>query len=133
MNVQKLNENVRISEIIRQDFSSKTKKKFISLYPFCFGPGHKFKRNGPKIAVWRTNWIRKFLYGLLFCKIQNFRIHAIPHDSAGSVKSTTRKGPGYCYVATSLPSSCILGHVTGLFFCLHVKIFASSAYALFDC
>ena len=24
-------------------------------------------------------------------------------DSAGSVKSTTKKGPGYCYVAPSLP------------------------------
>ena len=29
-------------------------------------------------------------------------------------------------------SSCFLGQVTGLFFCLYVKIFASSVYALFD-
>ena len=62
-----------------------------------------------------------------------FRIHANLHDSAGSVKSTTIKGTGYCYVAPSLPSSCFLGHVTGFFFCLYVKIFASSVYALFDC
>ena len=33
---------------------------------------YKFKRNGPKISFWRTNWIRKFLYGLLFCKLQSF-------------------------------------------------------------
>ena len=50
----------------------------------------------------------------------------------GSVKSTTNKGPGFCFVAPSLPSSCFLGHVTGLFFCLYVKIFASSVCALFD-
>ena len=50
-----------------------------------------------------------------------------------SVKSTTKKGPGCCYVAPSLPSSCFLGHVTGLFFGLYDKIFASSVYTLFDC
>ena len=49
------------------------------------------------------------------------------------VKSTTTKGPGYFYLAPSLPSSCFLGHVTGLFFCLYVKKIASSVYALFDC
>ena len=52
---------------------------------------------------------------------------------AGSVKSTTKKCPGFCYVASSLPSSCFLGHVTGLFFCLYVKIVASSLHAFFDC
>ena len=68
-----------------------------------------------------------------FWKIKIFRPHAILHDSAGSVKSTTKKGPGYCYLAPSLPSSCFLGHVTGLFFGLYVKIFASYVYALFGC
>ena len=36
-------------------------------------------------------------------------------------------------IAPSLPSSCFLGHVNGLFFCLFVEIFASSVYGLFDC
>ena len=44
-----------------------------------------------------------------------------------------KKCPGYCYAAPRLPSSCFLGHVTGLLFCLYVKIFAPSVYALFDC
>ena len=68
-----------------------------------------------------------------FKKSKIFRLHAILHDSAGSVKTTAKKGPGYCYVAPSLPKSCFLGHVTGMFFCLYVKIFFSSVYALFDC
>ena len=76
-----------------------------------------------EIAVWIT-----FLQ-----KTKIFRLHAILHNSALSVRTTTTKGPGYCYVAPSLPSSCFLGHVTGLFFCLYVTIFASSVYALFDC
>ena len=39
-----------------------------------------------------------------FAKSKIFRLHAILHDSAGSVKSTTTKGPGYCYVAPMLLS-----------------------------
>ena len=59
-----------------------------------------------------------------FANSKMFTLHAILHDSAGSVKSTMKKCPGYCYVAPSLPSSCFLSHVTGLPFCLYVKIFA---------
>ena len=52
-----------------------------------------------------------------FANSKIFRLHAILHDCAGSAKSTRQKCPGYCYVAPSLPSSCFLGHVTGLFKC----------------
>ena len=31
-----------------------------------------------------------------FANSKIFRLHAILHDSAGTVKSTTQKGPGYC-------------------------------------
>ena len=27
-----------------------------------------------------------------------FRLHAIPHDAAGAVRSHSSKGPGYCYM-----------------------------------
>ena len=33
-----------------------------------------------------------------FANSKIFRLHAILHDAAGSVNSTTYKGPGYCYV-----------------------------------
>ena len=52
-----------------------------------------------------------------FANSKIFRFHAILHDAAGSVNSTTYKGPGYCYVLPRFPSSCFLGHVTGLIFC----------------
>ena len=70
---------------------------------------------------------------IFFANSKIFRLHAVLHESAGSVKSTTKKGPGYCYVAPSLPSSNFLGHVTGIIFCFYVIIFASSAYARFAC
>ena len=45
-----------------------------------------------------------------------FRLHAIFPNAAGAVRSHIGKGPGYCYMTGRGPSSCLLGHVTGLFF-----------------
>ena len=65
-----------------------------------------------------------------FLQIQNFsdfmQFYMMQPD-------TTYKGPGYCYVLPKFPSSGFLGHMTGLFFFLYVKILASSVYAIFDC
>ena len=61
-----------------------------------------------------------------------FRLHAISHDAAGSVRSQTGKGPGYCYMIGRGPNSCLLGHVTGLLFCLYVKLFVPSIFNSVD-
>ena len=55
-----------------------------------------------------------------------FRLHAILYYAAGAVRSHSGKGPGYCYMVGGGPNSCLLGHVTGLLFCLYVKIFVPS-------
>ena len=55
-----------------------------------------------------------------------FRLHAILHDAAGALRAHSGKGPGYCYMIGRGPNSCLLGHVTGLLFCLYVKIFLPS-------
>ena len=57
-----------------------------------------------------------------------FRLHAILHDAAGAVRSHSGKGPGYCYMIGRLPNSCLLRHVTGLLFCLYVKLFLPSFF-----
>ena len=56
------------------------------------------------------------------------RLHAILHDIAGAVRAHSEKGPGYCYMIGRGPKSCLLGHVTGLLFCLYVKIFLPSIF-----
>ena len=61
-----------------------------------------------------------------------FRLHAKVHDAAGALRLQTGKGPGYCYKIGRGPNSCLLGHVTGLFFCLHVKIFLPSIFNSVD-
>ena len=134
MNVQKLNGILRLFEIIRQDFSSNTKRKKIFLCTcIVLDPDINLKEMDQKFPFGGLIGYGNSCMDYFFVNSKIFRLHAILHDSAGSVKSTTTKGPGYCYIAPSLPSSCFLGHVTGLFFCLYVKIFASSVYGLFDC
>ena len=56
------------------------------------------------------------------------RLHAILHDAAGAVRAHSNKRPGYCYMIGRGPKSCLLGHVTGLLFCLYVKIFLPSIF-----
>ena len=60
------------------------------------------------------------------------RVHAILHDAAGAVRSHSGKGPGYCYTIGRGPNSCLLGHVTGLLFCLYVKFFLPSIFNSVD-
>ena len=61
-----------------------------------------------------------------------FRLHAILHDAAGAVRAQSGKGPGYCYMIGRGPNFCLLGHVTGLLFCLYVKIFLPSIFNSVD-
>ena len=69
---------------------------------------------------------------LLFRHFKVFKLHAILHDAAGAVRSHSGKGPGYCYMIRRGPNSCLLGHVTGLIFCLYVKIFLPSILNFVD-
>ena len=61
-----------------------------------------------------------------------FRLHAILHDAAGAVRAHSNKGLGYCYMIGRGPNSCLLGHVTGLLFCLCVKLFLPSIFNSVD-
>ena len=65
---------------------------------------------------------------LLFRHFEVFRLHAKLHNAAGAVRTHSVKGPGYCYMIGRGPNFCLLGHVTGLFFCLYVKLFLPSMF-----
>ena len=59
----------------------------------------------------------------LFRRFKLFRLDAVIHDAAGAVLAHSNKELGYCFKIGRRLSSCLLGHVTGLLFCLHVKLF----------
>ena len=62
-------------------------------------------------------------FEFLFRHVKVFRLHAILYDAAGAVRAHSGKGPGNCYMIGRGPNSFLLGHMTGLLFCLYVKIF----------
>ena len=64
--------------------------------------------------------------------VKMFRLHAILHDAAGAVRAHSVKGPGYRYKIGQGPSSCLLGHMTGLLFCLYLKVFLLSIFNSVD-
>ena len=66
------------------------------------------------------------------CYSKVFRLHAILNDAAGAVRLQTSKGPGYWYMTARGPNICLLGHVTGLIFCLYGKNFLPSNFRFFD-
>ena len=68
----------------------------------------------------------------LFRHFKVIRLDAILHDAAGAVLAHSGKEPGYCYLIGRGPGSCLLGHVTGLLFCLYVKIFLPSIFNSVD-
>ena len=59
----------------------------------------------------------------LFRHLNAFRLHTILNEAAGAARAHSYKGPGYCYMIERGRNSCLLGHMTGLLFCLYVKIF----------
>ena len=60
------------------------------------------------------------------------RRHAILYVAVGAVRAQNGRRPGYCYMIERGPNSRLLGHVTGLLFCLFVKIFLPSIFVSVD-
>ena len=73
-----------------------------------------------------------FCLDSLFRYSKVFSIHAILHDAAGAVRTHSGKGPGYFYMIGRGPNACLLGHVTGLLFCLCVILFLPSIFNSVD-
>ena len=64
----------------------------------------------------------------LFRHFKVFRLYAMLQDAAGAARAHSGKRPGYCYMIRRGPNSCLPGHVTGLLFCLYVKLFLPSIF-----
>ena len=52
---------------------------------------------------------------------------------AGFVKDLNSKEPGYCYAIDYSANSCFMGHVSGIAFCLFLKIFHPDIFNLLEC
>ena len=89
--------------------------------------------DGYSVCSQRTYWKRELKHDTVFRFSKVLRLHAVLHDTAGAVSAERGRGPGYYSVIGRGPSFCFLGHITGLFYCLNLKILVPSNFNLFDC
>ena len=95
---------------------------------FCWDSRLSFREIDQNYKYGRTIVYANSYLEFLFRHFKIFRAPAILQDAAGAVRAHCVKGTGYCYMIGRGPSSCLLGHVTGLLFCLCVKIFLPSSF-----
>ena len=60
------------------------------------------------------------------------RMHAILHDAAGYVREVYNSGPTYCYVLPWKCNSSLIGHLSGITFCLYIKLKKPKLYHLLE-
>ena len=95
---------------------------------FCWDSRLSLRNMDQKFNFGGTIGYGDLYLGFLFRHFKTFILHAIRHDAAGAVRAHSGKGAGYCYMIGRGPISCLLGHVSGLLFCLYLKLFLPSIF-----
>ena len=109
---------------IKMSFENNSVRKNLFLSAcFCWDSRHSLREMDQKFKFGGTIGYGYSYLELLFRHFKIFRLHAILHDAARAVRAHSSKGSGYCYMIGRGPNSCLLGQVTGLSFCLYIKIF----------
>ena len=67
-----------------------------------------------------------------FKSFKVFRLHAVLHDAGGFIYERYNQGPGYSYMLPWKSSNCFSGHLSGILFCLYIKVFHSSVFHLLE-
>ena len=133
MDVFTLMSILRLYPGLKMSFEHKSVRKNIFLIAYFCSDFRLSLREMDQIFIFRgTNGYGDSYLDSVFPYSKVFRLHAKLHDAAGAVRLQTSKGPGYCYMTGRGPNYCLLGHVTGLLFCLYVKIFLPSIFNLID-
>ena len=133
MDVLFLMSNFRLYPGLKMIFEHNSVRKNLFLSAcFCWDSRLSSRQMDQKFKLCGTIGYGDSYLDSVFRYSKVFRLHAILHDAAGAVRVHSGKGPGYCYMIGRGPNCCLLGHVTGLFFCLYVKIFLPSFFNLID-
>ena len=66
-----------------------------------------------------------------FKGLKLLRVHAAIHDACGYMKALKDYGPGYIYALPCGLNSCYLGHITGISYCIYIKLFRRKFYKQF--
>ena len=125
--------NFRLNPGLKMTFKHNSVRKNLFLSAcFFWDSGLSLREVDQKIKFGGLIGYGNFCLDSVFRYSKVFRLHAILHDVAGAVRSHSGKGPCYCYMIGRAPNSCLLGHVTGILFCLYVKVFLPSIFNSVD-
>ena len=113
------------------EHNSVRKNLFLSAC-FCWYSGLSLREMNQKLKFGGLIGNGNFHLDSAFRYSKVFRLHALPHDAAGAVRSHRGKGLSYCYMIGRGPNSFLLGHVTGQLFYLYVKLFLPSNFNSVD-
>ena len=113
------------------EHNSVCKNLFLSAF-FCWDSRLSLREMDKKFAFGGTIGYRDSYLECFFRHFEVFRVNSALHDIAGAVGVHGAKGAGYFYMIGRGPNSCLLGQVTGLLFCLYVKIFLPSIFTSVD-
>lgn len=76
--------------------------------------------------------INNSMLDVLLGRLKVFRLHAVLHDGCGYMKSHQSVGPGYTYAMSCGINNCLLGHMSGLSYCIYLKLFNRRIYHSFQ-
>ena len=133
MDVFFLTSNLRLYPGLKMSFEHiSIRKKFFLSACFYWDSRLSLREMDQNFKIGGTIGYGNSYFEFLFRHFKMFALHAIIHDAAGAVPSHTGRSPGYCYMIGRGPNSCLLRHVTGLLFCLYVKIILPSIFISVD-
>ena len=100
---------------------------FSGLNNFDYEIALKLRPYGGIIGIDNSSW-DKYLK-----RFKMLRLHAILHDAAGFTYEFYELGPGYSYMLPCKINSCFSGHVTGILFCLYIKLIKWRLFQSLQC
>ena len=104
-----------------------TKEHFSKIEGFDFGIALTLRPYVGNIGIDKSS-VDKYL------KISTvLRLHAILHDAGGFIYEICNQTPGYSYMIPRKSSNCFSGHLSGILFCLYIKVFHPSIFHLLEC
>ena len=113
--------NFRLYPGFKMSFEHNSVRKNLFLSAcFCLDSRHSLREINQKFNFAGTIGYGDSYLEFSFRQFKKFGLHAKQHNAAGAVRAHSGKGLGLCYMIGRGPNSCLLGHVTGLLFCLYV-------------
>ena len=116
---------------ISAEHNSVCKNFLLSAY-FCWDCRHFLNEMDQKLKFGGTIGYGDSYSEFLIRQFKVFRLHSTLHDASRAVRTHSGKRSEHFHMTGRRRNSCLFPHVTGLHFCLYVKLFLPSVFNSVD-